>query len=228
MSYGLHGLRLIANATYEPTGRDWFFTGDYYYRNGRRTPGPQDRWKAYNAKDIPRQKMGPPKEMRRQKSLPLEKRFNVNYCDALAACPASRHIARWRCFQEGPRRAAQAPEGTESEMASKSSSLAELGRFVGTGERPSRAAKYALFSERVACELPEESDSKTAWRTTYQDALPETSKPLRASKYTFFSERMPLEEKDSVPVSSKGSWQTTYKAFQQGFDTQALHCAVVM
>eukprot|EP00435_Cladocopium_sp_Y103_P018679 s1847_g4.t1 len=127
----------------------------------------------------------------------------------------------WLLAGEGPRRAAQAPEGTESEMASKSSSLAELGRFVGTGERPSRAAKYALFSERVACEVPEESDSKTAWRTTYQDALPETSKPLRASKYTFFSERMPLEEKDSVPISSKGNWQTTYKAFQQGFDTQA-------
>lgn len=200
MSYGLHGLRLIANATYEPTGRDWFFTGDYYYRNGRRTPGPQDRWKAYSAKDIPREPRGPPKEMRRQKSQPLLKRFNADYCEAPTACPASQHIARWRCLKEGPRRAAEAPEGTESEAASKRSSLAELGRFLGTQERPPpRAVKYALFSERVAFELPEEESTSSNWRTTYQDALPDPTKPCRASKYPFFSERMPLEETTSVP-----------------------------
>eukprot|EP00913_Durusdinium_trenchii_P011249 g10563.t1 len=99
MSYGLHGLRLIANATYEPTGRDWFFTGDYYYRNGRRTPGPQDRWKAYSAKDIPREPRGPPKEMRRQKSQPLLKRFNADYCEAPTACPARKlSLGMWQMW----------------------------------------------------------------------------------------------------------------------------------
>ncbi|CAJ1355683.1 unnamed protein product, partial [Effrenium voratum] len=127
------------------------------------------------------------------RSEPFLRRFSPDHCEAPAACPnpASRHIARWRGFQEGQRRSAEAPEGTELEV--KRPVILSASALGYELEKPSRAAKYQGFSERVPVE--EVECPKTSWRTTYQDALPDAgAPPERAAKYAYFSERMPVEE----------------------------------
>eukprot|EP00927_Polykrikos_kofoidii_P074863 TRINITY_DN70914_c0_g1_i1.p1 TRINITY_DN70914_c0_g1~~TRINITY_DN70914_c0_g1_i1.p1 ORF type:complete len:218 (+),score=18.24 TRINITY_DN70914_c0_g1_i1:70-654(+) len=56
-----YGLRSLSNGSYMPygSGRDWFFIGDFEYRNGRRTPGPNDRNSAQKTKPVARDKKPP-------------------------------------------------------------------------------------------------------------------------------------------------------------------------
>ncbi|CAE7456226.1 unnamed protein product, partial [Symbiodinium sp. CCMP2456] len=82
---------------------------------------------------------------------------------APTACPASRHLDRWRCFQEGSRRSAEAPSGHEPDMP-RSNNAASC-----STSRDDRAAKYSCFSERVPIEdyVPTSSPPKFP-RSTYQ------------------------------------------------------------
>lgn len=112
-----YGLRKITNATYQPygSGRDWFFIGDYEYRNGRRTPDPQQRHMAVKDAVISGKKCRPLEiqqaerltatTMCRSTSLPPSR------CGPPRACPVSEHVARWMRMETGPRTAAEAPSG---------------------------------------------------------------------------------------------------------------------
>eukprot|EP00931_Biecheleriopsis_adriatica_P035202 TRINITY_DN20263_c0_g1_i1.p1 TRINITY_DN20263_c0_g1~~TRINITY_DN20263_c0_g1_i1.p1 ORF type:complete len:270 (+),score=32.58 TRINITY_DN20263_c0_g1_i1:87-896(+) len=219
MSYGSHGLRLISNATYEPygSGRDWFFLGDFYYRNGRRTPGPQDRWKAYNSKDMLREPLGRPKEHRFPKRMPdagvlRSPSSGDRGCDAPTACPASEHIDRWRAFQVGPRRAAEAPSGYELPQGSSAPALGGKGK---------RGLQKSGSSPAVV-----KQDSRPAL-TTMQDLGRfqgfDDSQPSRAAKYRNHSERVPVLESGDQIGSAGGRWSTTYQdSLPKDFDASKL------
>eukprot|EP00928_Gymnodinium_smaydae_P096673 TRINITY_DN8589_c1_g4_i1.p1 TRINITY_DN8589_c1_g4~~TRINITY_DN8589_c1_g4_i1.p1 ORF type:complete len:216 (+),score=48.02 TRINITY_DN8589_c1_g4_i1:366-1013(+) len=59
-----NGLLTISNQSYMPygNGRDWFFIGDYRYRNGCKTPDANQRKKAAQA-SVPAPPRGPPREV---------------------------------------------------------------------------------------------------------------------------------------------------------------------
>lgn len=82
MAYGLHA---IAHKGYNPngTGRDWFFLGDFEYRNGRKTPLGQQTGKRPTRP--PCEKRGPPAEVAHQRSV--------------VAGGKAKTIERWRQLQ---------------------------------------------------------------------------------------------------------------------------------
>mmetsp|Transcript_11368 Transcript_11368/g.21557 ORF Transcript_11368/g.21557 Transcript_11368/m.21557 type:complete len:172 (-) Transcript_11368:58-573(-) len=107
-----HGLRMITSSTYMPygSGRDWFFIGDYTYRNGRRTPDPQTRHlsKIDKPMSLPR---GKPREMRgaKQSSASVDLRSpQFSRCDVSSLLGPRHRNEHWSAMSVGPRRAAQA------------------------------------------------------------------------------------------------------------------------
>merc|ERR1712046_414583 len=123
---GAHGLYKI-NGRYPPygSGRDWFFIGDYQYRNGRRTPDPNERHKAKGIEPL-MQRRGRPRDM--ALTMARSKEFRPNLQDAekhcsCPACPPSHHNNRWASMHVGPRNASNiASEFARSLQLNKSSS----------------------------------------------------------------------------------------------------------
>eukprot|EP00929_Paragymnodinium_shiwhaense_P107291 TRINITY_DN73384_c0_g1_i1.p1 TRINITY_DN73384_c0_g1~~TRINITY_DN73384_c0_g1_i1.p1 ORF type:complete len:198 (+),score=24.73 TRINITY_DN73384_c0_g1_i1:59-652(+) len=114
------GLRAIANKTYTPhgNGRDFFFLGDYQYRNGRKTPDVNERWKSHIDKP-PAQRRGPPREMaaayyaarrKPQSGSSSVEPLRLPVCSDPDLLGPQFHVARWKASGTEPRRSAEAED----------------------------------------------------------------------------------------------------------------------
>lgn len=225
MSYGQHGLRSIANATYEPygSGRDWFFIGDYYYLNGRRTPDPQSRHKAYTTADLPREKLGRAREMQFPRRSPdpglLKSQPENVRCAAPTACPGSTHIDRWRAFQSGPRRSAEAPTGQEAVDEKHQKAIDAVKKSM----RPMRKSGSAPVLHPKAAPVPATITSQDFGR--HEDFDRSRSNIDGSLRYRLHSEKVfPKEPGDPEPDfnPTPARWRTTHQDGVQDFPSSKL------
>lgn len=159
MAYDLH--RIAHHYEANGSGRDFILVGDWDWRNGRRTPGPQDLKKCARDK-VPRHRIGPPKEVARARSLAAFRGRQLPqppaYCDRPAASPMNPGVERWMRMSAEPRATAEAPSGYWNIADSVSVGTERKGvhhEVLGCGNVDSDDSgllnknRYAYHSERV-------------------------------------------------------------------------------
>jgi len=213
-----YGLRRIVNATYQPygTGRDWFFLGDYEYTNGKRTPGPQEQWKAKIDK-IPSRPAGRPQEMRRARSAAAVSSSSrappapKSACGVPQACPGSEHIERWRRLSTEPRSSAVAASGF---LSSADAALLKAQR-----RSPSAPTCGHIAAGAAAATFQTTGSDYGSLQSFNATGI------LAGDKYSRFSERVCLPE-HVAPSGSERRFVTATESSaygtHQGFDASKL------
>mmetsp|Transcript_113909 Transcript_113909/g.332852 ORF Transcript_113909/g.332852 Transcript_113909/m.332852 type:complete len:347 (-) Transcript_113909:58-1098(-) len=181
MAYGLH---TIAHKNYSPdgSGRDWFFIGDFEYRNGRKTPLGQHTGKRPTRP--PGEKKGAPAEVAFQRRV-------------LAGSGKAKTLERWRRLQQEQVAHTANPKQQMAMTAARTAAPAKFGKgdtFAATswelGSHPSwRGSHYELAS---GTELEAAGALRSASSPALEPGPGDHTRGIRSSAHHFSPESWKL------------------------------------
>lgn len=178
---------------------------------------------AYTAADMPREKLGRAREMRFPLRSPdvgvLKSQPDNVRCAAPSACPGSIHIDRWRAFQSGPRRSAEAPEGTEAVDDKQQKAIDALKKSM----RPARKSRSVPMLRPKATPLPATTTYQDFGR--HEDFDRSRSNIDGSARYRLHAEKaFPKDPGDPEPDydPTPARWRTTYQDGVMDFPSSKL------